>query len=250
MQRYFVNKEAVSDGVVTITGEDVKHISKVMRMEPGDQIICNDNDGFSARCELDELSKEKVTAKVLEQLNENHELPVNVHIAYGLSKGDKVEAVVQKGTELGASCFYPFAAQRSVVKWDDKKEPKKLERLEKIAKEAAEQSHRDYMPVVKGHHTFKEIIETGKQFAHKLLVYEETAKEGKHPVLFRALQEVKPGEALFVIIGPEGGISPREAEEAEKNGFLSVSLGPRIVRSETAPLYILSAISYHFEISR
>jgi 16S rRNA (uracil1498-N3)-methyltransferase len=136
MQRYFVHHRA-TEGRFFIEDDDRHHIVKVMRMSVGDEIICVDTDGNQAICRLEEITDESVVAEVVQWKEENPELPIFVTIASGLPKGDKLEWIIQKGTELGAGEFIPFSAKRSVVKWDEKKAVKKIERWQKIAKEAA-----------------------------------------------------------------------------------------------------------------
>ncbi|WP_077618859.1 16S rRNA (uracil(1498)-N(3))-methyltransferase [Bacillus sinesaloumensis] len=247
MQRYFVNH--MSETEATITGEDVHHITRVMRMSVGDSIFCCYN-GRVALCAITEITNDTVLANVVEWVENLNELPIKVCIASGLPKGDKLEYVIQKGTELGASEFVPFVAARSIVKWDEKKGRKKVERWEKIAKEAAEQSHRAMVPKVNTPLSFRELVTFSQSFTYKIVAYEEDAKRGESSHLARVLSQLKNGESLFVVIGPEGGLTEKEVTTLSENDFISCSFGPRILRTETAPLYVLSAVSYHFELAR
>lgn len=251
MQRYFVNqtKEEMLTNVL-ITGDDVHHISRVMRMKTRDRIICCSKDGHAAICQIENIANEQVTCTILQWLETNNELPVQVMIASGLPKGDKLEFIIQKGTELGASQFIPFNAARSIVKFDTKKAKKKKERWEKIAKEAAEQSHRNQIPKVFDPTSFTEMIHISNNADIKLVAYEESAKQGEGSNLYKALSLLKPGQSVFIVFGPEGGISEEEMKQLEEAGFIPCGLGPRILRTETAPLYFLSAVSYHFELKR
>ncbi|WP_369813126.1 RsmE family RNA methyltransferase [Virgibacillus halodenitrificans] len=140
MQRYFVSETGWGTNEVTILGEDVHHINRVMRYKEGANIICNHPDGRAAICELLVITADSVQAEIKQWLNENVELPIQVTVAQGLPKGDKLELILQKGTELGAYAFIPFQAERSIVNWDKKKQEKKLIRFNKIVKEASEQS--------------------------------------------------------------------------------------------------------------
>ncbi|WP_096201317.1 16S rRNA (uracil(1498)-N(3))-methyltransferase [Bacillus sp. FJAT-45350] len=250
MQRYFINKEQMVDEQVVINGDDVKHISRVMRMGIGDKIICSDGESRVVNCEIASISEEEIVATILSDITNNSELSVHITIAQGLPKGDKLEYVVQKGTELGASSFIPVSLSRSIVKWDKKKEGKKIERLSKIAKEAAEQSHRSYLPTVEQTMSLAELLSVNQQYDVKIVAYEESAKEGEHLGLGRALNSLKPGDKALVLVGPEGGLSEEEVNKLDEAGFIRASFGPRILRTETAPLYFLSAVSYHFEILR
>ncbi len=247
MQRYFVTKDSIADGIVTITGGDVHHIVRVMRMEQGDEIICSDNDKRTYRCRISSLHNEAIQATILEEYGQKSELPVAVTIAQGLPKGDKLEFITQKSTELGASCVLPFSARRSVPKWDEKKAGKKIERLNKIAKEAAEQAHRDRIPKVEKLHSFQELLGRMKDYQHCIVAYEEVARQGEPSLLAKALARVQRKQSLLVIIGPEGGLTPEEVEKLKEEGAALCGLGPRILRTETAPMYVLSAISYYFE---
>lgn len=250
MQRYFVANEQMTDQVVTIKGDDVKHIVKVMRMAQDDEIICINETGQTTKCKIITIGDTEVTAEVIEFLSQNHELPVNVTIAQGLPKGDKLDLIVQKGTELGASAFIPFDASRSIVKWDRKKVEKKVERLSKIAKEAAEQSYRQTVPSVQNVVSFKELLTKSIEYDVKIVAYEEQAKSGETSNLVKALNSSKLGSRILVVIGPEGGLTEDEIKHLERANFILCGFGPRILRTETASLYLLSAVSYHFEMLR
>ncbi|MFK2824416.1 16S rRNA (uracil(1498)-N(3))-methyltransferase [Bacillus sp. B190/17] len=250
MQRYFLKDQPKEDGKVTITGEDFHHLARVMRLKEGDRVYAVFPDGQSAEVEIEEISADCALAFIVKWMHDEKELPVAVTIASGLPKGDKFELVIQKGTELGASRFIPFHADRSIVKWDEKKSSKKTERWSKIAKEAAEQSHRNYMPDVRVPVSFQQLIQIGQDYPFKLYAFEEASKQGEKTALHHLLNQMKQGDELLIVFGPEGGISDKEAEQLRENGFIPCSLGPRILRTETAPLYALAAISYHFELMR
>ncbi|WP_042223415.1 16S rRNA (uracil(1498)-N(3))-methyltransferase [Oceanobacillus manasiensis] len=247
MQRYFVPEENWYPESVTISGDDVHHINRVVRLREGDKIICSHPAGHAARCTITFVESDNVHVTIEEWLESSVELPLEVTIAQGLPKGDKLDLIVQKGTELGANAFIPFQAARSVVKWDDKKLQKKVERLEKIAKEASEQSHRNLIPLVETKTSLSELIEVSKQYDIKIFAYEEEAKTESYQSFSTILQGMEVGQKLLVLIGPEGGISGEEAEQLKASGFHPVRLGPRILRTETAALYTLASISYHFE---
>jgi 16S rRNA (uracil1498-N3)-methyltransferase len=247
MQRYFIEND-FEHHQVTITGDDVHHITKVMRMTTGETIICCNADGKAAICEIEEITTSHVIANVVEWVKAEKELPVLVTIAQALPKGDKLEYVVQKGTELGASHFIPFTAKRSVVKWDDVKVEKKVKRLQKIAKEAAEQSHRLKVPEVNGRLHLNELIKASAHYDVKIVAYEESAKAGESKNLARALSNMKKDDTMIAVFGPEGGFLEEEIQLLTEHGFVACSLGPRILRAETAPMYVLSAVSYHTEL--
>ncbi|MDY7430656.1 16S rRNA (uracil(1498)-N(3))-methyltransferase [Bacillus sp. V26] len=253
MQRYFIEltkQEMEEAPAISITGEDVHHIVNVMRMNEGDEIICCSQDGFEAKCELQSVSKEKVSCLMIEWTNENRELPIKVYIASGLPKGDKLEWIIQKGTELGAHAFIPLQAARSVVKLDDKKAMKKRERWTKIAKEAAEQSYRNEVPQVLDIHSFQQLLEKVQNFDKCVVAYEESSKQGETSSFSAVVSSLPKGSSLLIVFGPEGGLTEAEVERLTAKNAVPCGLGPRILRTETAPLYALSAISYHTELLR
>jgi 16S rRNA (uracil1498-N3)-methyltransferase len=249
VQRYFV-KQRANDNRFIIDEEDRHHIVKVMRMQLGDQIICVDQDGKQAVCALAEITDTSVVADVVQWKEIASELPISITIASGLPKGDKLEWIIQKGTELGAHQFLPFSAARSVVKWDEKKAAKKIDRWQKIAKEAAEQSHRAFLPEVFNSISFKELLTKSKDFNYKLVAFEEESRNGETAVFASTLRKMNKGDSLLLVFGPEGGLTDEEVQQLKYNDFEVCGLGPRILRTETAPLYTLAAISYHFELMR
>ncbi|MDA1474784.1 16S rRNA (uracil(1498)-N(3))-methyltransferase [Bacillus changyiensis] len=253
MQRYFIEQtkqEVTTSGVLVIKGEDVHHIVNVMRMAEGNQIICCTKDGHEAFCTLDSLSKHEVELTIVEWTGKSRELPLQVHIASGLPKGDKLEWIIQKGTELGASSFIPFGASRSVVKFDDKKAKKKQERWAKIAKEAAEQSQRNKIPKVGDIHTFHSLLKSLHNFDKCVVAYEESSKQGENTLFQSVIKDLPKGSSILLMFGPEGGFSDSEIQALQEEGAIACGLGPRILRAETAPLYALAAVSYQTELLR
>lgn len=247
MQRYFSEKSFNDQGEVSLTGDSARHISKVMRMTVGEQIIVVHNNAAYI-CDITNVELD-VTVKRTGQTIASPEMPINVDIACGLPKGDKLELIAQKGTELGMHTLIPFAAERSIVKWDDKKAKKNQERLQKIALEAAEQSHRTHIPEVVGSISVKKLIELFVNYDVVFIADEEDAKAEQRTRFADKLKTVYDNEStkILCIFGPEGGISRKESEAFLAAGAQTMSLGPRILRAETAPLYALSAISYEFE---
>ncbi|WP_062104636.1 16S rRNA (uracil(1498)-N(3))-methyltransferase [Bacillus niameyensis] len=250
MQRYFINEKYSGQEKVIISGEDYHHILRVMRMTEGDEFWSVFLNSETALVKITQITDSSVEAEIIKWETVEKELPVFVAVASGLPKGDKLEWIIQKGTELGASQFIPFNAKRSVVKWDQKKAEKKVLRWEKIAKEAAEQAHRQKTPIIQSPIEFKELIQLGENFNWKILAYEEAAKTGEVGNFSKILQRVQPSEKILFVFGPEGGISDHEKGLLEEHGFQICGLGPRILRTETAPLYALAAVSYHFELMR
>ena len=248
MQRYFLTEPYEAKERYVITGEDYHHIIRVMRMESEQQVFLAFSDRLAIIAEITEITEEAVYLKEISKELAEKELPVNVTIACGYPKGDKLEWVVQKGTELGSHKFIGFPAKASVVKWDHKKLVKKTERLKKIATEAAEQSHRQFVPDILLLEKEQELIDIFASYNKVLIAYEESAKLGERSRFATALSELNVGESILIIFGPEGGFSPAEIENFQEYGGTICGLGPRILRAETAPLYALSAISYQFEL--
>ncbi|MEK5038949.1 16S rRNA (uracil(1498)-N(3))-methyltransferase [Sporosarcina sp. FSL K6-3457] len=246
MQRYFLQSEFDGQQQATITGEDGKHIVRVMRMTVGDDLIAVSGGEAYVSIVTELLADGVVIQRQADSLKIN-EMPVRVTIACGLPKGDKLDLIVQKGTELGMAGIVPFEAERSIVKWDAKKADKKVERLRKIAKEAAEQCHRTVIPDVASPTSFKQLIAQSTNYDVLLFADEEDAKGGNPNRLAERLKNVYPDQTILTVFGPEGGLSRNEAEALRSAGFLPIALGPRILRTETAPLYLLSAMSYEFE---
>ncbi|RIW37594.1 16S rRNA (uracil(1498)-N(3))-methyltransferase [Bacillus salacetis] len=250
MQRYFINQQFQEGSLVVIEGENFHHIVRVMRMGKDSLFYVVFPNGASAKVQIETISSDCLEAKVVQWETDEKEMPVEITIVSGLPKGDKLELIIQKGTELGAKEFVPFTADRSIVKWDEKKAKKKTERWEKIAKEAAEQSHRQHVPVVHSPVSLKELLSLAADYDHKIVAFEEDAKAGEQSNLAAILQAAKPGHRLLAVFGPEGGLTEKEVETLKGHGFVSCGLGPRIMRAETAPFYLLSAASYQFELMR
>ncbi|MEL3961748.1 16S rRNA (uracil(1498)-N(3))-methyltransferase [Lysinibacillus endophyticus] len=247
MQRYFIDEQFNDQNEVIITGENAKHILKVMRMEIGESLIVVQNN-IAYICKIVSAGQNVIVKQTGETIP-SPEMPVQVTIACGLPKGDKLDLITQKGTELGMHALIPFAAERSIVKWDDKKGEKKTERLQKIAKEAAEQSHRTQIPEIMSPISFKQLLSIIPNYDAVFIADEEDAKQEIRTRFADKLKKVYDNESksILLIFGPEGGISRNEAKSLIEAGSETMSLGPRILRAETAPLYALSAISYEFE---
>jgi 16S rRNA (uracil1498-N3)-methyltransferase len=249
LQRYFVSESGWKEDQIIINEDDAHHINRVMRLKEGDQLICNHPEGYAVVCEIISSTPTEVHTKVLKHIEENRELPIDVVIAQGLPKGDKIDYIVQKGTELGADSFIPLQAERSIVVWDEKKKKKKRSRLNKIAKEASEQSHRNKIPYIYPVLSLANLLNETNEDDLKVFAYEEEAKTEKHQSLGTILTEINHNQyrRLIICIGPEGGFSLDEVNLLRENNFRSARLGPRILRTETASLYALASISYHFE---
>ena len=248
MQQYFVNGRA-PQGIFQIKDKDTaKHMFSVMRLQADDQTVLVFDDGIKRLARV--VDSQSQSVEIIEELADNVELPVSVTIAMGFPKGDKLEFVAQKATELGMVALWAFPADWSVVKWDGKKLGKKAEKLEKIAQGAAEQSKRNRIPAIRLFEKKTDFLAQLTGFDQIILAYEEAAKAGEQANLVKALSGLETGQSVLVIVGPEGGVSPEEVAAFEGAGAVKTGLGPRILRAETAPLYALSAISYATELLR
>ena len=247
MQQYFI-KGQVENPVIIKDKDTVKHMFNVMRLTEDDQVVLVFEDGIKRLARV--TDRENHVFEVIEDLNDNVEMPVSVTIASGFPKGDKLELVTQKATELGAQAIWAFPADWSVVKWDGKKLAKKEDKLAKIALGAAEQSKRNRVPEVRLFEKKGEFLSELDNFDKIFIAYEETAKAGELATLARELAQVESGQKILFIFGPEGGLSPAEIESFEAKGAVLAGLGPRILRAETAPLYALSALSVLLELEK
>ena len=245
MQQYFIKGKAQSPLVIT-DKDTAKHMFSVMRLKEGDQVTLVFDDGVKRLAQV--LDPAQQSLEILEELADNTELPVRVTIASGFPKGDKLEFITQKATELGASAIWAFPADWSVAKWDGKKLAKKSEKLEKIAQGAAEQSKRNWVPEVRLFEKKIDFLDCLSQFDRVIVAYEESAKEGESAALVKAVTELEKGSRILFVFGPEGGLSPAEIATLEEAGAILAGLGPRILRTETAPLYALSAVSVLTEL--
>ncbi|MBR5507289.1 MAG: 16S rRNA (uracil(1498)-N(3))-methyltransferase [Clostridia bacterium] len=239
MHRFFTDTSLEGESSVTITGDDVLHMTRVLRLKEDDDIVVCDSDGTDCVCSITSVSKYEVTAAILSRGKCQTEPPVNITLYQGVPKGDKLDTVVQKSVELGAVRIVPVAMKRSVAVIKDGE--KKRQRLQKIADEAAKQCSRGKLVRVESVMTFKQAIEDAKNnFDMKLLPYEDE----KVKSIKEVLKDGAGTKSVCIFIGPEGGFDPSEVEFAKENGFSSVSMGPRILRTETAPLAAITAVMY------
>ena len=247
MQQYFI-KGQMENPVIIKDKDTVKHMFNVMRLTEDDQVVLVFEDGSKRLARV--TDRENHVFEVIEDLNDNVEMPVSVTIASGFPKGDKLDLVTQKATELGAQAIWAFPADWSVVKWDGKKLAKKEDKLAKIALGAAEQSKRNRVPEVRLFEKKGEFLSELDNFDKIFIAYEETAKAGELATLARELAQVESGQKILFIFGPVGGISPAEIDVFEEDGGLKIGHGPRIMRTETATLYALSSVSYALELNK
>lgn len=250
MQRYFVAAEQFGDNEIRLTGEDAHHAVRVMRSKPGDKFIVSDGQSRTALVAVAEASPTLITAEIIEMLDADSEPAWSVTIAQSLPKGDKMELVIQKGTEIGAYAFIPFQSERMVVQYDAKKEAKRIERWSKIAKEAAEQAHRSRIPAIEPLMSWRELVQAIGDYDLVLFCYEREGHAAHGRGIRSAVQEWRQNASavsapkVLLIVGSEGGFTDREATEAEAAGAVLTGLGRRILRTETAGLVGLTCLLY------
>lgn len=246
MQKYFINQTLMLNETFQIESGDHHHIEKVMRNKNGDHIICIDTTHVQYLCQIEDVKEGSI--KPVERLDINNELDIEVTLIYALPKGDKFELVLQKSCELGVSHIIPLQTKRCVVKMTKEKFEKKFPRYQKILKEASEQSGRNKIPDIDSVISLNEIKDYLKDY--NLVAYEETAKQNQHGQLYETLKQIKSGDHLVIIVGCEGGFEESEIKQLNELGVKCCSLGKRILRSETAPLYLLSVIGYAREVAK
>ncbi len=238
MPRFFVDNKP-EDGLIRITGEDAHHISRVLRMKPGEELTACDGAGTDHLCRFERLEDGAAVCRVEGTEPSRGEPSVRATLFMALPKGDKMDLIVQKATELGVSAIVPYASARCVSKPDEKSMAKKLVRWQKIVREAAMQCGRGMIPAVLPCVSFPKAAEMAAQLDLALFLYESERQNGA-----RAVLSTEKYTTVGLMVGPEGGFDPAEAEAAVQAGMKSVSLGPRILRCETAPLAALTALMY------
>lgn len=245
MYQFFVEPSQIQDKKIIITGSDVNHMKNVLRMKVGEEIaVRNGVDGKEYRCGIEEFAQDQVVCSLRFVKEEGVELPSKIYLFQGIPKADKMELIVQKAVELGVYEVIPVAVKRCVVKLDEKKARAKVNRWQGIAEAAAKQSKRGVVPAVKDPMTMKEAAAYARGMDVKLIPY-ELAEDMAHTK--KIVEAIRPGESVAVFIGPEGGFEESEISEALAAGIEPVTLGKRILRTETAGLTVLSWLMYHLE---
>ena len=248
MPKFFVNEENIQNNKIEILGEDVNHIKNVLRKNIKDKIeICNSENGENYLCEILNIEKETILCEIINKTQGNAEPFTYVHIYQGLPKSDKMELIIQKSVELGVSEITPINMARCIVKLDSKDARKKVERWQKISEVAAKQSGRDIIPKINNLCNVDEIAKQCEEYDIILLAYENEKENKLKNQIEKLKQTEKKNLKIAVIIGPEGGIAPEELEKIQKEGAKVITLGKRILRTETVALNILSVIMYELE---
>ena len=238
MTRFFVEAQDLSCESICLTGENFQH-ARVLRLKPGEKLLVCDGQGREAFCAVREVGASQLELEVLERRDSDTEAAVRVSVYMAFPKADKLEHVIQKATELGAYEIVAFPSARCVSRPDEKSLRKKLERWQKIAASAAEQSGRGRIPRVLTLGSYRQALERAKNADKALLFY-----ENEHAVTLRMALESSPFETVSLMTGPEGGLEDFEVEQARAAGLQVCTLGSRILRCETAPLCALSAVMY------
>ena len=245
MYQFFVESHQIQGNQIIIEGNDVNHIKNVLRMKPGEEIaVSNGVDGKEYRCGITALEEDRILCELRFIKEDGVELSSQVYLFQGLPKADKMEMIIQKCVELGVHAVIPVAAKRCVVKLDDKKAKSKIARWHGIAEAAAKQSKRRIVPEVMDVMSFKQALQFVKDFEVKVIPYELAEDMSKTREIIGSL---KPGQKIAVFIGPEGGFDESEIREALESGVEPITLGKRILRTETAGLTVMSWIMYQLE---
>lgn len=244
MPSFFVNKDSISESDITICGDDAFHIARSLRMAVGDEITISDGEGDKYLCSLTRIRDDKCECRIMQRLESRTEPPFPITLCMAYPKGDKLETVIQKAVELGASRIIPFESSRCIKRPKAEKQEKQTQRLNRIAEEAAKQCGRSRLPIVSAPMSFTSMLKEISDTKLRIFCYEdETGKNIKD-----LLDGMDMPNCCAVIVGSEGGFSSEEAEMAKNEGCQLISLGGRILRCETAPSFALSAISYRFEL--
>ena len=245
MYQFFIEPSGIREEYIVITGSDVNHIKNVLRMRIGEKIAAvNEAEGRKYLCEIQGIEEESVLCGILSVEKAESELPAKIYLFQGLPKGDKMELILQKAVELGCYEVVPVICKRCVVKLDEKKQKSKVQRWQSISEAAAKQSGRQIIPQVHEVIGFSQALSYAADMDNKFIPYEKAIDIMETKKLLR---EVRPGQKIAVFIGPEGGFEETEIEEAEKNGVMPVTLGRRILRTETAAITVLGWLMYELE---
>lgn len=248
MPKFFVAENQINNNKITIIGNDVNHIKNVLRQKSGDKItICDISKEQDYLCEIDKIEEKSIDCNIIEKLENNTESNVKVTIFQGLPKADKMELVIQKSVELGVYDITPLQMKRCVVKLNEKDKAKKIQRWQKISEVAAKQCGRNIIPKINNIVNVKEVCNLCNEYDIVLIAY-ENEKENTLKKELKNLKKLDKEEIkVAIIIGPEGGIAPEEIEMFEENGAKIITLGNRILRTETVALSVLSIIMYELE---
>ncbi|NLL93144.1 MAG: 16S rRNA (uracil(1498)-N(3))-methyltransferase [Clostridiales bacterium] len=244
MHHFFVQPQNVKEEYISIVGGDVNHIKNVLRMKEKEDILISDGNGCDYTCVIYKIQEDEIIAKICDVSHDATELPGKLYLFQGLPKNDKMELIIQKAVELGAAGIIPVSTSRCVVKLDEKKEATKLKRWQKIAESAAKQSKRGVIPQVHNVLSFKEAVKMAGDLQVGMIPYENFKDMSSTKSV---IDKIRSNMSVGIFIGPEGGFCESEVEYAKENGIEPISLGNRILRTETAGLAILSILMFKME---
>lgn len=244
MQHFFVTTDQVKKPYIYIEGSDVNHMKNVLRMKPGEQLSVSDGDNCRYLCQVESYEGARAVLKIVETKAVDTELSSKLYLFQGLPKGDKMELIIQKAVELGAYEVIPVSMKRCVVKLDERKAQKKVNRWNEVARSAAKQAGRGRIPKVRDVMDFPKALNMAKDLDVVLIPYE--LAEGMEQTR-QVMEAVKPGQSVGIFIGPEGGFEKEEVYQTVDAGAKEITLGRRILRTETAGLAVLSILMYHLE---
>ena len=244
MNQFFVEESQIQGSEIIIEGTDVNHIKNVLRMKTGEEVMISNGTDKHYICSIMTISEQQVVAKIVDIDTNSTELPVKLYLFQGLPKADKMELIIQKAVELGAYEIIPVETKRCVVKLDGKKAAKKVERWQQIAESAAKQSKRILIPNVHQVLSFKEALKYAESMDIRLIPYELAKGMQETKEILAAIEQ---GQSIGIFIGPEGGFEEKEVEAAISEGAKPITLGKRILRTETAGLAILSVLMFQLE---
>lgn len=248
MPRFFVKTEQINQPYIYIKNEDVNHIKNVLRKKVEDKIeVCNQETGDAYLCEIEQLDDNEILTKIIEKLNET-ETNIKIDIYQGLPKAEKMELIIQKSVELGVNSIIPVSLKRCVVKLEGKDQNKKIERWQKIAESAAKQCGRNIIPKIENIIKIKQFEELSKNYDSLIVAYENEKEYTLKQEIQKIKQSNKKELKIAVVIGPEGGLAEEEIETLKNYGANIVTLGKRILRTETVALNILSILMYELEM--
>lgn len=240
MHRFYVKQDQIVGNQIILLGTDVNHIVNVLRMRPGEQILLCDGARGEYRCMITEMTKSKVVATIQQSKETENELQTKLYLFQGIPKKDKMEWIIQKAVELGVHQIIPVKTKRTIVQLETKeKEEKKRNRWNRIAESAAKQSGRGYIPTVTAPCSFEKAIQMAQSFPLNLIPYEKADDFTKTKAI---LQNIKQEKEIGVFIGPEGGYEETEIAQAQEKGVIPITLGKRILRTETAGIVMLSLL--------
>ena len=248
MPKFFVTSNEIENDKIKIKGKDVNHIKNVLRAKIEDELdICNTDEMKDYKCEIEELTSDSVTCKIISEKQNNSKSNVKITIFQGLPKADKMELIIQKSVELGVNKIIPVDMKRCVVRLKDKDQIKKVERWQKISEVASKQCDRGIIPEIGQVIKIKEIVDRIEEYDIILVAYEKEENNYLKFEIDKLKKSEKDQKKVAIVIGPEGGLEEEEVKQLQENGAKVITLGKRILRTETVALNMISILMYELE---